>query len=234
MIFIMSKKYFKNHILNEEYTDLSLAWPMEYLVIDGDCHVVSGTTGSDAISSIYANAHVSPGLCPETEFWNLLLKVDSGQAVSKHNLEKELDKFLKSTQFCHGIATIFKAQISGGRDTRLNVFVVLPNLVWSYLGGYIIKTIREYMNLSFDCVFTQLDLEKQLKENGYYPLLWKAMSEDDAREIYRAVETLEKDRDLHYQDDTDQYGNPLVIPQQGQWTPRVRHLQTAADNSWYM
>lgn len=234
MIFIMSKKYFKNHILNEEYPDLSLAYPMEYFVIDGDCHPVTGTTTSDSISSIYSNAHVSPGLCPETEFWNLLLKVESGDRVSRHNVEKELDKFLKSTQFCHGVASIFKAQISGGRDTRLNVFVVLPNIVWSYLGGYIIKTIREYMNLSFDCVFTQIDLERQLKAEGYYPLLWRVLSEQNAREIYQATERLEKDHDLHYQEDVDSYGDPLVIPQQGQWTPRVRHLQTAVDNSWYM
>ena len=79
------------------------------------------------------------------------------------NYNRELEEFLEDKPFIASCDAVMKALVANGLNDSMNVFIVLPNIVYKYLGLIIAKRIHELLNVDFFCVFIQEDL----KENGF-------------------------------------------------------------------
>lgn len=193
MMYIMSQKFFKKNVEK-------LVAPNQYFLIDGENF---GTTGnrSDAVASKYANSYSLGGFCPERELYNILKKIKKDEDFSKKKFERELKEFLHSKDFIGAACASMKAQASYGVDSDMNIFIVIPNVVYKIIGEIMCKSIVKMAKVEdFKFIFTEDDIEKKGKK-----ILKNTLKKKELKEILKSVKRLEKKHDLDYsgRDDDD-------------------------------
>lgn len=193
MIYVMNQKFFKKNIEK-------MAKYNPYFIIDGENYAVTGRANDTvAIATKYNRAHSVGGFCPEVRLYGMLRKLKKEEDVSPEKLEKETKKFLKDKTFIVAVNVAFKALIAGGVDNPLNVFIVLPNIVYKYLGSKIIKKLKKVADTEIDFIFSQDVLKDDIKR------LKKLMEPNDLREIDKITKRIEKKYDLKFTKDDDEY-----------------------------
>ena len=75
----------------------------------------------------------------------------------------------------------------------LNIFVVLPNLVWKYLGDEITERIKKIAKMEFEFVYTQRDI----KEKGMN-ILSRELDTTQLKEIDHRIRKIDKKYDLKF------------------------------------
>lgn len=191
MIYVMSQKFFKKHIEKmAEYND--------YFILDGENYAVTGNSGeTTAIATKYSRCHAVGGFCPESKLYGMLRKLKKGEDVNPDKLEVATKKFLKDKAFTVAINVALKALIAGGYDHPLNIFIVLPNVVYKYLGEKIIKRIKKVSSLEFDFLYKQEALKENMKR------LKTLLSSEQLKEIDKVTKYIEKKYELKFAEDDD-------------------------------
>ncbi len=193
MMFLMSQKYFKKKAEK-------LVAPNNYFIIDGTNY---GVTGDDieGLHRRYNNCHVMGGWCPEGELYRLLRKKKSGEDFSEKKFDKYLKEFLHDEDFVGAVCATTKAQASYGVDQDMNIFIVIPNLVYKYLAKQIKKRVykivlRDKADIPF--FMTQDDLEKTGKAALSTPL-----TKSQLKTILERVKKAEKRHKINYNTEDD-------------------------------
>lgn len=193
MIYVMNQKFLKKNI--EKMVKYN-----QYFIIDGENFAVTGRSGeTEAIATKFTRAHSVGGFCPETKLYGMLRKLKKEDRVSPEKLENETKKFLKEKSFIVAVNVAFKALIAGGKDNPLNVFVVLPNIVYKYIGKRIIKKMKKLADSEFEFIFDQEALEEDMKR------LKKLLGADDLKYIDKITKKIEKKYELAFLKDDDEY-----------------------------
>ena len=127
MIYVVNQKFFKKNIEK-------MAKYNPYFILDGENFAVTGRSNDTvAIATKFNRAHSVGGFCPEVKLYGMLRKLKRGEDINTDKFEKEVKNFIKDKSFIVAINVAFKALIAGGSSDPLNVFVVLPNIVYKYL-----------------------------------------------------------------------------------------------------
>ena len=193
MIYVMNQKFLKKNV--EKMVKYN-----PYFIIDGENFAVTGRSGeTEAIATKFTRAHSVGGFCPEVKLYNMLRKLKKEEKVSEEKLEAEIKKFTKEKSFIVAVNVAFKALIASGKDNPLNVFIVLPNLVYKYLSKRIIKKMKKLADSEFEFIFTQEDLEEDFK------VLKKLLTPDNLKYIDKVTKKIEKKHELNFMKDDDEY-----------------------------
>lgn len=187
MIFFVSQKYFKKHA--DE-----LVAPRQYFIIDGENFGVTSSQ-SESIANRYSNSHTLGGWCPERELFVLLKKKKNKEDYNKKKLERMTDEFLKSADFIGAVCASVKAQATYGVKEDINIFVVVPGVVYKMLGKKIkervYKLIKAEGNPEF--FFLQDELKKDDLKDG--------LKKKQLKAILEGVKKAEKKHKLDYTED---------------------------------
>jgi hypothetical protein len=188
----MNQKFFKKKI--EKMAEFN-----PYFILDGENFAVTGRSNDTvAIATKFNRAHSVGGFCPEVKLYGMLRKIKRGEEVNPEKLEKEIKKFIKDKSFIVAINVAFKALISSGQDNPMNIFIVLPNIVYKYLGKKIIKKMTKIADTDFEFIFSQEALEDDMK------MLKDLLSPKEMKEIDYVSKKIEKKHELKFlQDDDD-------------------------------
>ena len=193
MIYVMNQKFFKKNIEK-------MAKYNPYFIIDGENFAVTGRSDTTiAIATKYSRCHSVGGFCPETKLYGMLRKLKREEDVSPEKLEKETKKFIKDKTFIVAVNVALKALIAGGVENPLNIFIVLPNIVYKYLGQRIIKKMKKLADTEFEFIYSQDDLKEDIKR------LKVLMDSKKLKEIDGITKKIEKKHDLKFRKDDDEY-----------------------------
>ncbi len=193
MIYVMNQKFFKKNIEK-------MAKYNPYFIIDGENFAVTGRSDTTiAIATKYSRCHSVGGFCPETKLYGMLRKLKREEDVSPEKLEKETKKFIKDKTFIVAVNVALKALIAGGVENPLNIFVVLPNIVYKYLGQRIVKKIKKLADAEFEFIYSQDVLKDDIKR------LKVLMEPKQLKEIDVITKKIEKKHDLKFRKDDDEY-----------------------------
>lgn len=193
MIYVMNQKFFKKNIEK-------MAKYNPYFIIDGENFAVTGRSDTTiAIATKYSRCHSVGGFCPETKLYGMLRKLKREEDVSPEKLEKETKKFIKDKTFIVAVNVALKALIAGGVENPLNIFIVLPNIVYKYLGQRIIKKMKKLADTDFEFIYSQDDLKEDIKR------LKVLMEPKQLKEIDGITKKIEKKHDLKFRKDDDEY-----------------------------
>lgn len=192
MIYVMNQKFFKKNIEK-------MAKQNPYFVIDGENFAVTGRSNDTvAIATKYNRCHSVGGFCPEVKLYGMLRKLKREEPVNQEKLENEIKKFLKDKSFMVAVNVAFKALIAGGTDNPLNIFIVLPNIVYKYLGKKIIKKMNKVADSEFEFIYSQDVLEDSVKK------LRNLLGSDELKKIDRLTKKIEEKYDLKFMKDDDE------------------------------
>ena len=193
MIYVMNQKFFKKNIEK-------MAKYNPYFIIDGENFAVTGRSDTTiAIATKYSRCHSVGGFCPETKLYGMLRKLKREEDVSPEKLEKETKKFIKDKTFIVAVNVALKALIAGGVENPLNIFVVLPNIVYKYLGQRIVKKMKKLADTEFEFIYSQDVLKDDIKR------LKVLMEPKQLKEIDGITKKIEKKHDLKFRKDDDEY-----------------------------
>lgn len=189
MIYVMSQKFFKKKIEK-------MAKRNPYFGLDGENWGVTGhRDDEEAIATKYNNVYSVGSFSPEARLFNYLKDLKKGRDVPEGKLRNEVDLFLKDKAFISSVNTAFKTLVATGTSETRNVFVILPNIVYKYLGKAIVKRMRklgEKGGLRFTCVYTQDKIDENKK------CLDRLLTEDELEAVDRASKWIERHYDLRY------------------------------------
>lgn len=189
MIYVMNQKFFKKNIEK-------MAKYNPYFVIDGENYAVTGNSDT-AIATKYNRCHAVGGFCPEVKLYNMLRKLKRDEPVNMDKLKVETKKFTKDKTFIIAINVALKALIAGGTDNPLNIFIVLPNVVYKYLNKKIIKKMIKVAGAEFEFIYPQSVLEDDMK------VLRNLLGSDELKEIDRITKKVEKKYEIKFMEDDD-------------------------------
>ena len=191
MIYVMNQKFFKKNIEK-------MAKYNPYFIIDGENFAVTGRSNDAvAIATKYNRCHSVGGFCPEVKLYGMLRKLKRDEQVNPEKLENEIKKFIKDKSFIVAINVAFKALIAGGSDNPLNIFIVLPNIVYKYLGKKIIKKMIKVADINFEFIRSQDTIEENMK------ILRNLLGSNELKEIDRLTKKIEKKYELKFMKDDD-------------------------------
>ena len=192
MIYVMNQKFFKKNIEK-------MAKHNPYFIIDGENFAVTGRSNDTtvAIATKYSRCHSVGGFCPEVKLYSMLRKMKKDEQVNPEKFENETKKFLKDKSFIVAVNVAFKALIAGGTDNPLNIFIVLPNIVYKYLGKKIIKKMIKVAGTDFEFIYSQSILEDNMKP------LKNLLGSDELKHIDHLTKKIEKKYDLKFMKDDD-------------------------------
>ena len=191
MIYVMNQKFLKKNI--EKMAEYN-----QYFIIDGENFAVTGRSNDTvAIATKFNRSHSVGGFCPEVKLYGMLRKLKKDEEVNKDKLEKETKKFVKDKTFIVAVNVAFKALIANGTDRPLNIFVVLPNVVYKYLGETIIKRMKKIADADFSFIFSQDVLKEDMKH------LKKLLGSEELKEIDKITKKIEKKYDLKFSSEDD-------------------------------
>lgn len=186
MIYVMSEKFFVKNAKK-------LAKPHDYFGLDGaNYSVIAGTSNKEPIASRYNRFHSVGSFCPETRLYRYLRKMKNDEEYNQDRYEKEVREFLRDKSFISAVRTALMAEISN-YPYALNIFVVLPNLVWKYLGDEITERIKNISKMEFEFVYTQRDI----KEKGT-KILSAELDTTQLKEIDHRIRKIDKKYDLKF------------------------------------
>lgn len=195
MIYVMSQKFFKKHIEK-------MAKHNPYFILDGENWIVSGhPDGEGSITTKYSNTYSVGSFSPEVRLYGMLKDLKRGESVNESKLKNEVQIFFKDKAFISSANTAYKTLVATGHDESRNVFVVLPNIVYKYLGKAMVKRMRklgEKGGLEFQCVFSQDKIEDDKKATK------KLLSPDQLEAVDAASKWIEKHYKLRFKDNLDQ------------------------------
>ena len=186
----MNQKFFKKNIEK-------MAKYNPYFIIDGENYAV--TLNTISITSKYSRAHSVGGFCPEMKLYTMLKKKKKGAEYNLDKYEKEVKSFIKDKNFVVSTNVAFKALVAGGYNEPLNLFIVLPNLVYKYLGKKIVKRMIKIAGVDFDFIYTQEDLKEKMK------MLNNLLDPKEMKEIDNVSKKIEKKYSLKFMRDNDEY-----------------------------
>ena len=193
MIYVMSQKVFK------KYAKKILKYA-EFFIIDGEnWSVTSHSEDEAAIASSYPMAYSVGSFSPETRLWSMLKDLKRGHEVSESKLRNEVSIYFKDKAFVGSVNLAYKSLVASGTDTR-NGYVVLPNLVYKYLGEAIVKRMRklgEKGGLDFHCVYSQDRIKDDPK------CVKKLLKKKELAQVDKASKWIEKHYKLTYKDNMD-------------------------------
>lgn len=192
MIYVMSQKFFMKYVTR-------LAEPNPYFIIDGENYAVSGDPNKVRIATKFNRAHSVGNFSPEQNLYQYLLKKERGDDINEDKFERRIHEYLTDKAFISSITQAFKALIAMGTRETLNIFVVLPNLVYKYLGNQIVLRMRRVAKLPFTCVFSQAELREDWRR------LRKLLNEDQLRDVDIATKRIERQWDLKYSETLEDY-----------------------------
>lgn len=186
MIYLMSKKFFEKNVKKIIRED-------EYFGLDGDNYAVtSGISRKEAIASKYNRFQSVGGFCPETKLYKYLKRKKDGEPVPTEKYEKELKAFLKDKSFIAAVRTAFKASLAT-YPHPINILIVLPNIVWKFIGKDIQNRMYKLSKVDFEFIFTQTDIEE-----SKFKILRNHMSEKEMKMIAKSIKHLENKYDLKF------------------------------------
>jgi hypothetical protein len=187
----MNQKFFKKNIEK-------MAKYNQYFILDGENFAITGNSNDKvAIATKYNRSHSVGGFCPEMKLYGMLRKLKRGDDINLEKFDNETKKFVKDKSFVVATNVAFKALIAGGVDNPLNIFVVLPNIVYKYLGKKIIKRMEKIADVDFKFIHSQEDIEDNLKK------LKVLLDVNELKEIDRVSKKIEKKFDLKFMQDDD-------------------------------
>lgn len=157
MLIIMSQKYWTKKAPK-------LVEPAEYVGVDGEnVGQTNRSVDSVAIATRYSHMVTMGSYTPESRLMTMLKKLKRGEEVNPRRFRHEVELYLEDTSFISCVVKTFKILYSCGFDSHLNVFLILPNLVYRYLGDVIMKEMINLIDLDFRFIFNQ----DEIKEFGY-------------------------------------------------------------------
>lgn len=192
MIYVMSQKFFMRYVAR-------LAEPNPYFIIDGENYMVSGDSNKVRISTKFNRSHSVGNFSPEQSLYSYILKLQRGDDINEDKFDRRVREYLTDKAFISSVNSAYKALIALGTHETLNIFVVLPNLVYKYLGNQIVVRMRRLANLSFTCVYPQ----SELREN--WRMLERLCNDRQLREIDEATKRIERHWDLQYSASDSEY-----------------------------
>lgn len=191
MIYVMNQKFFKKNIEK-------MAKYNQYFIIDGENYAVTGSSSDKvAIATKYNRSHAVGGFCPEVKLYTMLRKMKRDEPINEDKYKAETKKFVKDKTFIVAVNVAFKALIAGGIENPLNIFIVIPNIVYKYLGKKIIKKMNKLADVDFEFIYTQDVLEDDMKR------LKNLLGYDELKEIDHLTKKIEKKHDLKFDSDDD-------------------------------
>ena len=192
MIVVMNRKFFEKKVAK-------LAAPSPYIVVDAENYSVTGSTSDEvAIATRYSNTVSIGSYTPEGRLYSMLKKLKRGDEVDPRKFDAEVDYFLEDRSFISGVIKTFRGLYSCGFNEHLNIFVVLPNIVYKYLSEQIIETMVKMLDLEYRIIFSQ----EELKSFGY-DKLEIPIKKSLLREVAARVERLEKKHKIKYKERDD-------------------------------
>lgn len=192
MIIVMSQKFWIKHAPK-------MAEPAEYVGVDGEnIAITNRPSGAEAIATKYSHFVSLGSFTPEGRLHTMLKKLKKEEEVNMNRFRNEVSLYLEDKAFISCVIKTFKALYSCGFDAHLNVFVVLPNLVYRYLGKVIIEEMIDLADLPFRFVFSQ----EELKEFGY-DKLELSLGKKRLKAIAERVEYLNRKHKIKYKNKDD-------------------------------
>ena len=184
MLYVMSQKFLTKNIEKmAKYND--------YFIIDGENYYATGRNSNHtAIATKFSNAHSVGGLCPESRLYNMLKKKKNNEDFNEEKMKKEIKKFFSDKSFIASANTTFKAAVVGGADNPRNIFIVLPNVVYKYMGKKMIKKMIKLAKVDFNFIFSQEDLKEDMK------ILKNPLSGSEMKKLDEASKKVEKKHDI--------------------------------------
>ena len=193
MIYVMNQKFLKKNIEK-------MAKYNQYFIIDGENFAVTQKSADrTAIATKFSRAHSVGGFCPEMKLYKMLQKMKDEEPVVEEKYDREVKKFLKDKTFIVAVNVAFKALIAGGVDNPLNIFIVLPNIIYKYLGKRIIKRMVKLADVDFEFIFDQSTIDEDPKR------LKKLLTPKELKEFDSITKKIEKKHDLKFMKDDDEY-----------------------------
>lgn len=190
MIVVMSRKFFEKKVKK-------LAGAADYIGIDGENAGMNVSSAKEtAIATRYSRMVTSGGFTPaSSRMIDMLKKLNKDERINETRYKNEREAFLDDEVFTVSCIQAMKLLYSKGMGYHLNVFVILPNVVYKYLGEDIVSTMNKLANLDYRFVFSQ----KELKEFGF-SVLEKELGKKRLREIEARVIKLERKHKVQYHD----------------------------------
>lgn len=187
MIVIMSQKFWTKHAPK-------LVEPADYIGVDGENFgLTNRSADSSAIATRYSHMVTMGSYTPEGRLLTILKKMKRGEEINPRRYRHEVELYLDDVSFIACVVKTFKALYSCGFDSHLNVFLILPNIIYRYLGDPIMKEMINLAGLDFRFIFNQ----EELKEFGYSKLSIP-LGKKRLKEISDRVSVLERKYKIKY------------------------------------
>lgn len=184
MMFLMSQKFFKKHAEK-------LVAPRNYIIIDGENMGVSIHSEEDQFSHKYRKSIVSGGWSPEGDLYKMIKRMKEGETVNEKKFKRELDDYLHSKDFVGSVCMAAVGLVANNGEEDINVFVVIPNIVYKYLSDAIIERAKEIINdggeTKVKFIFPQSIIKKKGKD-----VLNMQLGNKKLKAIAKGIERAEK------------------------------------------
>ena len=187
MLVVMSKKFWEKHVEK-------LVVDADYVGIDGENYGLTGSGSDDsAIASRYSNVLSAGGFTPEGRLYSMLRKMKKGEDINPRAVENEISYFLDDPAFISSAVKAFRGLYCMGYSHHINVFVILPNMVYKFMSEAIIEKMIEIIRTDYRFVYSQ----EELKSIGYKKLAIP-LKPSMLREIEENVKRIEKRYKIKY------------------------------------
>jgi len=192
MIYIMGQKYLRKNIDK-------LVRPNRYYIIDSENYGVTANDGEQSITDEFSNSFPIGGLCPETELFRMLKKLKNKEEVNEKKMKRLLDEFFHSDDFIGGACIAAKAQGTYGVDDDINIFVVVPSVVYKTIGNDMAKRFEKIIKTDDEIKFirTQSWIEDH---GGPKKALKRNLKRDELKQILKGIKRAEKKYGLKLKD----------------------------------
>lgn len=182
MIYLMSRKFFEKNIQK-------MAKYNEYFVFDGENYgVTGGGLSTSALASKYSRTHSVGSFSPEQRLYTMLREKKRGIEVNDKKFRNEVEAWVEDKSFISGVAYAYKAL--NATEEPMNLFIVIPNIIYKYLGSTIYKEMVKLAGLDFECVFMQDTIKEDKK------CLKDLLGKKKLKAVKKAVKKIEKDHKL--------------------------------------
>lgn len=193
MIFILSDKSFRENAKK-------ILKVRDYVIIDGsDSGYIddSKSASKGDISNVYNNTIINGAYTPSHRLIDAIKKESKKKDLSAEDhlpwkLQQSMDEYFESAEVVGAMLSTIKGFTmkinanSSGSDSQRNVFIVLPNRIYKYMGDQFLIRFYDLTKADFKFVYGEKDLFENMK------LLRKDLKDKRIDFLDRRVEKLAK------------------------------------------
>ena len=192
MLYIISQKFWEKKCKK-------LVAYNDYLGIDGENYAITGRPSDEtAICTKYSNMVSVGNFTPDMKLYTMLRKLKKNEPIDERKFRREVDYYIDDIGFIACVIKAIKALTSYGVESPINVFLILPNVVYKYMEKIIEMGINNYAKMDFEFVYNENDLKEDRD------ILERKLNKTQLKAIKKRCKALEKEHGIRYSDPYDE------------------------------